>query len=184
MSAYELHISSETASFTVNLVGDYTGPVPGASRRVTVANGLNGISGRFAVDQMRLNNDLMIDVVFNDTTIDLVLRRPIAGDLDHDGDVDSGDLLAFIANWTGNLEPNSGGRTADEGDLDADEDVDSSDLLLFLAAWTGSRSAANASVPPVVATTDSDSLSRPSAQRIDQVFLDPQESVQLELKIV
>ena len=66
-------------------------------------------------------------------------RRTIAapGDTDLDGDVDSLDLLTFLAGWTGGLAPGAGDRTFREGDFDADLDVDSVDLLALLSNWTG-----------------------------------------------
>jgi ELWxxDGT repeat protein len=66
---------------------------------------------------------------------------PVPGDLDGDLDVDSADVLSFLANWTGELEPGTGDQDQSTGDLDGDGDVDSSDLLTFLATWTGSQNA-------------------------------------------
>jgi hypothetical protein len=64
----------------------------------------------------------------------------ILGDLDDDSDVDALDLLDFMGNWTGALEPGTGNSDLFSGDFDGDSDVDSSDLLEFLARWTGSQS--------------------------------------------
>ncbi|MFO0912666.1 MAG: pentapeptide repeat-containing protein [Pirellulales bacterium] len=57
-------------------------------------------------------------------------------DLDTDGDVDSGDLLGFLSNWTGFKDPTSSTRW-EPGDSDFDSDVDSADLLQLLSQWTG-----------------------------------------------
>ena len=52
----------------------------------------------------------------------------IPGDLDGDGDVDTGDLLALLADW---------GCAGEDcaGDVDGDGDTDTGDLLLLLANW-------------------------------------------------
>jgi Fibronectin type III domain len=65
------------------------------------------------------------------------VRTPVllVGDFDHDGDIDSADLATLLSEWTGRLDPNTGGHDADHGDLDGDTDVDSSDLITLLAAW-------------------------------------------------
>jgi hypothetical protein len=65
----------------------------------------------------------------------------LPGDLDQDLDVDTLDLLTFLANFTGSLEPGTGGRSFLEGDLDGDADIDTGDLLALIAAWTGSQNA-------------------------------------------
>jgi len=52
----------------------------------------------------------------------------IPGDLDGDGDVDTNDLLALLADWGC-----SGGDCL--GDVDEDGDTDTNDLLLLLANW-------------------------------------------------
>lgn len=64
----------------------------------------------------------------------------LIGDSGQDHDVDSEDLLNFLANWTGS-DYAAGDKTWREGDYDGDGDVDTSDLLQFLASWTGSRAA-------------------------------------------
>ncbi|MFO0912673.1 MAG: pentapeptide repeat-containing protein [Pirellulales bacterium] len=61
----------------------------------------------------------------------------LASDLDADHDVDSADLLSFLANWTGSDYPPAD-KTWQDGDSNADGDVDSDDLLSFLSQWTSS----------------------------------------------
>lgn len=73
----------------------------------------------------------------------------ISGDLDHDQDVDSHDLLDFLSNWTGSNGPEHD-KTWQDGDSDTDGDVDSADMLVFLSQWTGDSAVAistAASVP-------------------------------------
>lgn len=60
----------------------------------------------------------------------------ISSDLNGDKDVDSDDLTAFLANWTG-AECPAADKTWQTGDSDADGDVDSADMLVFLSQWTG-----------------------------------------------
>lgn len=75
-------------------------------------------------------------------TVDIEPQNPaVPGDLDGDGDVDSADILEFLENWTGALEPGVGTHDASTGDLDGDGDVDSNDMLALLENWTGSQSA-------------------------------------------
>jgi len=52
----------------------------------------------------------------------------IPGDIDGDGDVDTSDLLALLADW---------GCSGEDcvGDVDGDGDTDTSDLLMLLANW-------------------------------------------------
>lgn len=59
-----------------------------------------------------------------------------AGDANADGDVDSEDLINFLANWTGADYP-AADKTWLDGDSDADGDVDSADMAVFLNQWTG-----------------------------------------------
>lgn len=68
------------------------------------------------------------------------------GDLNEDRDVDSGDLLAFLENWTGSLSSPDPSINYSSGDWDGDADVDSGDLLIFLSAWTGAAPATGPSV--------------------------------------
>jgi hypothetical protein len=63
----------------------------------------------------------------------------LCGDLDSDRDVDSADLLNFLENWTGSLEPSAGSATLAMGDCDGDKDVDSADMLQVLESWTGAE---------------------------------------------
>lgn len=70
-----------------------------------------------------------------DGTIDL--SGALCGDFDLDADVDSADLLGFLANFTGALDPGTGTKVFLEGDCDADRDVDSADLLSLIESWTG-----------------------------------------------
>jgi hypothetical protein len=62
-------------------------------------------------------------------------------DLDGDGDVDTGDLLALLGDW---------GCEGDEclGDIDDDGDTDTSDLLALLAAWGDCPEPPPAGAPP------------------------------------
>ncbi|MFO0912585.1 MAG: serine hydrolase domain-containing protein [Pirellulales bacterium] len=76
-----------------------------------------------------------------ETTQILPQTPSVPGDLDGDGDVDSADILEFLENWTGALEPGIGDHDASTGDLDGDGDVDSNDILELLENWTGSQSA-------------------------------------------
>lgn len=82
-----------------------------------------------------------VDARGSSAITDVVIRVGISrlGDFNADDDVDSDDLLTLLANWTGPLDPGSGGRDADSGDLDADADVDSADLLAFIGNWTGTQ---------------------------------------------
>jgi hypothetical protein len=52
----------------------------------------------------------------------------VPGDIDGDGDVDTADLLALLADW---------GCSGEDcpGDVDGDGDTDTADLLLLLANW-------------------------------------------------
>lgn len=75
---------------------------------------------------------------FNNYTGSLITQL---GDLNDDRDVDSGDLLAFLENWTGSLSSPDPSIDYSNGDWDGDSDVDSADLLIFLSAWTGASSA-------------------------------------------
>ncbi|MFO0912958.1 MAG: PEP-CTERM sorting domain-containing protein [Pirellulales bacterium] len=70
-------------------------------------------------------------------TENLVAQPGLCGDLDRDQDVDSADLLSFLEQWTGALEPGQGTSTFEQGDCDRDGDVDAADTLTFLANWTG-----------------------------------------------
>jgi hypothetical protein len=79
------------------------------------------------------------------TASDTVESR-LPGDLDNDRDIDSYDLISFLAEWTGSLPPGTGGKLFENGDLDSDADVDSNDLLLMLGAWTGALQTAEPSL--------------------------------------
>ncbi|MFO0912100.1 MAG: hypothetical protein U0795_04040 [Pirellulales bacterium] len=81
----------------------------------------------------------VLDVKYVDTP------GSIYGDYDGDADVDSSDLVSFLENWTGALEPGQGSPSP--GDSDGDLDVDSADLANFLNSWTGSLSASSAANP-------------------------------------
>lgn len=58
---------------------------------------------------------------------------------------DGVDLLMFLGNWTGALEPGIGQEMYKNGDSDADGDVDSADMLVFLSQWTGAAATTDAS---------------------------------------
>lgn len=73
-------------------------------------------------------------------SVDVFWNSGLLGDLDGDLDVDAGDMLTFLANWTSSLVPGTGDKNRSTGDLDGDADVDAGDLLELLAAWTGSVS--------------------------------------------
>lgn len=62
--------------------------------------------------------------------------RTLLGDADADADVDSADLLGFLGDWTGQLDPPAG-RWHSRSDTDRDADVDSADLLTIIGNWTG-----------------------------------------------
>ena len=66
---------------------------------------------------------------------------PNPGDADSDGDVDTADQNALIANWTGALEPFTGASLFAEGDFDGDLDVDSADRTILIQNWTGAMMA-------------------------------------------
>ncbi|MFO0912639.1 MAG: cadherin domain-containing protein [Pirellulales bacterium] len=87
-------------------------------------------------------------------------------DYDGDGDVDSADLVGFLADWTGALEPGTGGMESSPGDLDDDGDVDSSDLAAFLEMWTGSLGAGLAPTGMVSTAVP------PSNHAVDLLFAD------------
>jgi len=53
-------------------------------------------------------------------------------DWDRDGDVDSSDVSAYLADWLAPMQD-----TEQPGDYDGDGDADSSDLSAFLVAWEG-----------------------------------------------
>ncbi|MFO0913306.1 MAG: hypothetical protein U0795_10140 [Pirellulales bacterium] len=75
--------------------------------------------------------------------LDGSLQTPsLCGDIDADQDVDSADLLGFLANWTGAVrDPSDPPRTFEEGDCDGDTDIDSADMLMVLEQWTGALGA-------------------------------------------
>jgi hypothetical protein len=76
----------------------------------------------------------------------------ISSDLDADKDVDSNDLLLFLAQWTGADHP-AADKTWRDGDSDGDGDVDSADLLVFLSQWTGAAEQAPAASLDAVSPT-------------------------------
>ncbi|MFN3165792.1 MAG: PEP-CTERM sorting domain-containing protein [Phycisphaeraceae bacterium] len=61
----------------------------------------------------------------------------IPGDTDGDGDIDDSDLGTAFSNYTGPLDPGTGGKTAADGDTDGDGDVDDSDLGTAFSGYTG-----------------------------------------------
>jgi hypothetical protein len=66
------------------------------------------------------------------------------GDNDLDGDIDSADLIDFLANFTG---ADGTGATFAQGDCDADGDLDVVDELAFIANWTGAQGAGLVELP-------------------------------------
>jgi hypothetical protein len=70
----------------------------------------------------------------------------ISSDLDGDKDVDSADMLDFLANWTGSDYPIAD-KTWLDGDSDGDGDVDSADMLEFFSQWTGAAATRVAALP-------------------------------------
>ena len=61
----------------------------------------------------------------------------LLGDFDGDGDVDFTDFSVLSGNFTGTLEPGTGGFLPEEGDTDDDGDVDFADFTLLAAQFTG-----------------------------------------------
>ncbi len=102
-------------------------PVGGETFTVlTVANGT--IAGAFDV----IDGAGAYDASYTATTVVLTLvEPPVPGDVDGDGVVGFGDLLAVLSAW-GDC-PESKPCPAD---LDGDRDVDFADLLIVLSAWT------------------------------------------------
>jgi hypothetical protein len=64
----------------------------------------------------------------------------ISSDLDADKDVDSGDLLLILAQWTGDGYA-AADKTWRDGDSDRDGDIDSADMMVLLSQWTGASAA-------------------------------------------
>ncbi|MFO0915873.1 MAG: autotransporter-associated beta strand repeat-containing protein [Pirellulales bacterium] len=98
-----------------------------------------GVSLSGAFDQVVSADGVLWDTSALSTSGQVTLLS-LVGDSSQDHDIDSEDLLNFLANWTGSdYEP--GDKTWSDGDYDGDGDVDTSDLLQFLSAWTGPRAA-------------------------------------------
>jgi ELWxxDGT repeat protein len=99
----------------------------------------------FLIDELVAVNDLLFFTATNDQfgrelwVLDTSLATTLLGDLDGDRDVDSADMLDFLANWTGYLPPDTGQKTCDDGDLDWDADVDTADQLTLMEHWTGAQ---------------------------------------------
>ena len=70
----------------------------------------------------------------------LPVVRP--GDIDFDDDVDTADLLEFLAGYTGPSDSPIPGVSIENGDLDVDGDVDTVDLLELMGLWTGAEAQA------------------------------------------
>ncbi|MFO0912375.1 MAG: lamin tail domain-containing protein [Pirellulales bacterium] len=87
-----------------------------------------------------LNGDSKVDLLDRAFMVDNLLQLT-PGDINDDVDVDSDDLLNFLAGWTGVQAPGEGTAGWRDGDWDGDMDVDSKDLLELLANWTGNLGA-------------------------------------------
>jgi len=75
----------------------------------------------------------------------------LPGDTDGDGDIDDADLGTAFANYTGPLNPGTGGKTFADGDTDGDGDVDDADLGTAFAGYTGPLSPTNIPEPSSLA---------------------------------
>jgi ELWxxDGT repeat protein len=105
---------------------------------------LPGAGGSNPLQMRTVNDTLFFTAQFDQTRgrgLWALLPEPMAGDFDGDRDVDAADLLSWLENWTGTLDPGTGGKNPLTGDLDNDADVDSQDLVLLLTAWTGHQPA-------------------------------------------
>jgi hypothetical protein len=133
-----------------------------------------GTLGRNAVVHL-VSDDIYLDIRFlawgqrgsgEFSYIRAIPPEPFScGDLDKDRDVDSGDLLSFLGNWTG--EAPGSGSTFDQGDCDSDGDVDTGDLLNFLSNWTGSLSSSQT----LPATASQQSAAVPEPGTVGHVVL-------------
>ena len=81
-------------------------------------------------------------------SIPSMMRNP--GDIDGDGDVDSSDRTILTTNWTGALDPLTGGKTFEDGDFDGDGDVDSVDQTSLITNWTGAMQLASPDAGSIV----------------------------------
>ncbi|MFO0916248.1 MAG: lamin tail domain-containing protein [Pirellulales bacterium] len=97
------------------------------------AAAINGVTYEPRFD---LIYDLRVDAKDRDYVVHEILHTT-AGDVNLDQDVDSDDLLAFLAGWTGPQENGQGTNGWANGDGDGDRDTDSADLIILLENWTG-----------------------------------------------
>jgi hypothetical protein len=79
------------------------------------------LTGNFNPDTINIDGDKTVTAVF-------VIDCP--GDIDHDGDVDLGDLAQLLSNYG-----ITSGAVYDDGDLDGDGDVDLADLAALLSVY-------------------------------------------------
>ena len=84
----------------------------------------------------------------------LLASIPRPGDIDGDGDVDFTDFSILAGNFTGTLEPSTGGKTPEQGDFDGDGDVDFVDFSILSGNFTGTIEGAASELPlPEAGTT-------------------------------
>ncbi|HOW72830.1 MAG TPA: CARDB domain-containing protein [Phycisphaerae bacterium] len=90
-------------------------------------------------DDANVAND--VDPNNNSTTFNVLLVHFVAADLDHDGDVDKDDYVAFQGCASGTAIPLAAGCGGK--DFDADGDVDQSDFGIFQRCYSGENRSAD-----------------------------------------
>ena len=71
------------------------------------------------------------------SVFDLEILVALMGDADLDCDVDFADFNYLANNYTGPLDPDTGGKLWEHGDFDGDGDVDFSDFNILANHYTG-----------------------------------------------